>query len=114
MELHDRSAGSVVSVFVFHVLLSLMVLAWAHTCFTDPGVPPEWWQRRMAALAAAGQEDLKVRRNPNSNPNPNPNPNPQVPRYGRSSADSSSCWARCALTLTLTVTVTVTLTLILT
>ena len=41
LELHERSAGCVVTVFVFHVLLSLMVLAWAHTCFTDPGVPPE-------------------------------------------------------------------------
>lgn len=60
LELHDRSAGCVVVIFFFHVLLSLMVLAWAHTCCTDPGVPPEWWQRRMAALAAGGQEDLKV------------------------------------------------------
>ena len=60
LELHDRSAGCVVTIFFFHVLLLLMVLAWAHTCFTDPGVPPEWWQRRMAALAAGGQEDLKI------------------------------------------------------
>ena len=60
LELNDRSAGCVVAILFFHVLLSLLVLAWAHTCFTDPGVPPERWQRRMAALAAGGQEDLKV------------------------------------------------------
>jgi hypothetical protein len=60
LELHDRSAGCVVAILFFHVLLSLLVIAWAHTCFTDPGVPPERWQRRMAALAAGGQEDLKV------------------------------------------------------
>ena len=60
LELNDRSAGCVFAILLFHVLLSLLVLAWAHTCFTDPGVPPERWQRRMAALAAGGQEDLKV------------------------------------------------------
>ena len=56
MEVHETSAGCVAMIIGFHLLLSLMVLAWAHTCFTDPGVPPERWQRRMAALAASGEE----------------------------------------------------------
>lgn len=56
LEVNGASGGAVVAVIFFHFFVGLMVLAWAYTCFTDPGVPPERWQRQMAALAQAGQE----------------------------------------------------------
>ena len=44
LEVNDASGGAVVAVIFFHFFVGLMVLAWAYTCFTDPGVPPERWQ----------------------------------------------------------------------
>lgn len=48
----DR-AMMVVLFTIFHLLLALVVMSWLYTCATDPGVPPESWQRRMAAQAKA-------------------------------------------------------------
>jgi len=51
-----QTGGRWLLVVVFHLLLALMAVAWAQCCFTDPGTPPESWQRAMAALAAEGHE----------------------------------------------------------
>ena len=40
LEVNDVSGGVIVAVVFFHFFVGLMVLAWAYTCFTDPGVPP--------------------------------------------------------------------------
>ena len=38
---------NIVLIVVWHFLLGMLVCAWVNTCITDPGVPPEWWQRQM-------------------------------------------------------------------
>ena len=53
-------AATVALVVVFHLLLGLMIVAWSFTCATDPGVPPEWWQRQMAGEAAAGRDVPRI------------------------------------------------------
>ena len=53
-------AATVALVVVFHLLLGLMIVAWSFTCATDPGVPPERWQRQMAGEAAAGREVPRI------------------------------------------------------
>jgi len=52
--------GVAVMLIIFHILLALVLLSWGHTSCTDPGTPPEQWQRQQAALAASGQVDLRV------------------------------------------------------
>ncbi len=51
-----RDAGRWLLVVVFHALLALMATAWFHCCLTDPGTPPELWQRDMALKANDGYE----------------------------------------------------------
>ena len=53
-------AATVALVVVFQLLLGLMIVAWSFTCATDPGVPPERWQRQMAGEAAAGREVPRI------------------------------------------------------
>jgi palmitoyltransferase len=52
LSFHAYSAGAIVLVIFFHLLLVPLLMAWALTIFTDPGTPPEAWQREMAAKAA--------------------------------------------------------------
>ena len=51
---HGVNAGRVVGVVLFHFALVFMFLAWFYTCCTDPGTPPETWQREMSNAAARG------------------------------------------------------------
>ena len=53
---------NIVLIVVWHFLLGMLVSAWVNTCITDPGVPPERWQRQMV------QEQV---RSPHSTPTPN-------------------------------------------
>ena len=56
------NVGTVIGVVIFHLLLGLMLLSWAYTCCTDPGTPPESWQRQMQALANRGESVQVCRR----------------------------------------------------
>ena len=55
-------AGKVVFVVLFHISLVLMFASWLYTCCTDPGTPPESWQRQMAAAVARGETVAVCRR----------------------------------------------------
>lgn len=54
--------GRVLIVVVFHLCLSLMLLSWSYTCCTDPGTPPQEWQREMAAAVERGESVNVCRR----------------------------------------------------
>ena len=60
----DRGSdgGRTTLVVIFHIFLGLTIWAWCFTCFVDPGVPPETWQRQMAARAAKGEPVQVCRR----------------------------------------------------
>ena len=45
----SQLAANIVLVIIFHILLGLLVCSWIYTSCTDPGVPPERWQRAQHA-----------------------------------------------------------------
>jgi len=56
------NAGKVVVLVIFHLLVGLMFLSWLYTCCTDPGTPPDSWQRQMSAAASRGESVQVCRR----------------------------------------------------
>ena len=59
---YGADGGRIVGIVVFHVLLAFVVVSWSYTCCTDPGTPPESWQRQMAAAVARGENVPVCRR----------------------------------------------------
>ena len=58
----SADAGRVAAVVFFHIGLVLMLLAYFMAMFTDPGTPPEEWQRQMQTAVAQGQTIAVCRR----------------------------------------------------
>ena len=75
---------NIVLIVVWHFLLGMLVSAWVNTCITDPGVPPERWQRQMV------QEQV---RSPHSTPPPPLPPPPPKPhrRFARAPRSRPMC-----------------------
>lgn len=59
---YSRDAGRIVAVILFHVMLALMLLSYLMTMCTDPGTPPEEWQRQMTVVTSRGESVPVCRR----------------------------------------------------
>ena len=59
---YRADAMRIALVITFHLLLCLMAVSWFMVCCTDPGVPPEEWQRDMAARVERGEHVPVCRR----------------------------------------------------
>jgi len=55
-------AGRIFAIVIFHICLALLLLSYFMAMCTDPGTPPDEWQREMQVVAARGESVPVCRR----------------------------------------------------